>query len=191
MIETMKKIILLSLFSLVALFAAAQNNTMPASLLKLLTVGNVINRCYVDEINEDEIVEEGIRSMLKKLDPHSTYTDPKETKTLLEEMQGSFGGIGIQFNIVDDTLYVIQTTKNGPSERAGILAGDRIIAVNDTAIAGVKMERSDIMTRLRGEKGTTVKVHKLAPLGDPIEITVRGYQLSLRKADAQMVEVEQ
>jgi carboxyl-terminal processing protease len=154
----MKKIILLSLFSLVALFAAAQNNTMPASLLKLLTVGNVINRCYVDEINEDEIVEEGIRSMLKKLDPHSTYTDPKETKTLLEEMQGSFGGIGIQFNMLDDTLYVIRATAGGPSARAGIKAGDRIVSVNDTAIAGVKMERSDIMSRLRGVEGTKLNV---------------------------------
>ena len=154
----MKKIILLSFFSLVALFAVAQNNTMPASLLKLLTVGNVINRCYVDEINEDEIVEEGIRSMLKKLDPHSTYTDPKETKTLLEEMQGSFGGIGIQFNMLDDTLYVIRATAGGPSARAGIKAGDRIVSVNDTAIAGVKMERSDIMSRLRGVEGTELNV---------------------------------
>lgn len=154
----MKKIILLSFFSLVALFAVAQNNTMPASLLKLLTVGNVINRCYVDEINEDEIVEEGIRSMLKKLDPHSTYTDPKETKTLLEEMQGSFGGIGIQFNMLDDTLYVIRATAGGPSARAGIKAGDRIVSVNDTAIAGVKMERSDIMSRLRGVEGTKLNV---------------------------------
>ena len=154
----MKKIILLSLFSLVALFAVAQNNTMPASLLKLLTVGNVINRCYVDEINEDEIVEEGIRSMLKKLDPHSTYTDPKETKTLLEEMQGSFGGIGIQFNMLDDTLYVIRATAGGPSACAGIKAGDRIVSVNDTAIAGVKMERSDIMSRLRGVEGTKLNV---------------------------------
>ena len=141
-----------------ALFAVAQNNTMPASLLKLLTVGNVINRCYVDEINEDEIVEEGIRSMLKKLDPHSTYTDPKETKTLLEEMQGSFGGIGIQFNMLDDTLYVIRATAGGPSARAGIKAGDRIVSVNDTAIAGVKMERSDIMSRLRGVEGTELNV---------------------------------
>lgn len=154
----MKKIILLSFFSLVALFAVAQNNTMPASLLKLLTVGNVINRCYVDEINEDEIVEEGIRSMLKKLDPHSTYTDPKETKTLLEEMQGSFGGIGIQFNMLDDTLYVIRATAGGPSARAGIKAGDRIVSVNDTAIAGVKMERSDIMSRLRGVECTKLTV---------------------------------
>ena len=131
---------------------------MPEHILKLMYTGNIIDNFYVDDADIDKISEEGIKAMLKALDPHSTYTNPKETKSLLEQMEGSFGGIGIQFNIVSDTLYVIQTTANGPSERAGILPGDRIIAVNDTAIAGVKMERSDIMTRLRGEKGTTVEI---------------------------------
>ena len=77
---------------------------------------------------------------------------------LLEQMQGSFSGIGIQYNMVLDTLYVIQTTPNGPSERAGILAGDKVVEVNDTVIAGVKMTRTDIMSRLRGKKGSQVKV---------------------------------
>ena len=131
---------------------------MPEHILKLMYTGNIITNFYVDDADNDKVTEEGIKAMLKTLDPHSTYTDPKETKSLLEQMEGSFGGIGIQFNIVSDTLYVIQTTNNGPSERAGILPGDKIVAVNDTVIAGVKMERSDIMSRLRGEKGTTVNV---------------------------------
>ena len=141
---------------LVAVAARAQD--MPDHLIKLMYTGNVISNFYVDAPDNDKITEAGVRAMLKELDPHSTYTDPKETKALLEQMQGSFSGIGIQFNIVSDTLYVIQTTKNGPSERAGIMAGDKIVAVNDTAIAGVKMERADIMSRLRGMKGTHVKV---------------------------------
>jgi carboxyl-terminal processing protease len=119
---------------------------------------NIISRFYVDETDNDKITETGIKAMLKELDPHSTYTDPKETKALLEQMQGSFSGIGIQFNVVSDTLYVIQTTKNGPSERVGLLAGDKIVTVNDTVIAGVKMERADIMSRLRGAKGSNVKI---------------------------------
>ena len=131
---------------------------MPEHILKLMYTGNIISRFYVDETDNNKITETGIKAMLKELDPHSTYTDPKETKALLEQMQGSFSGIGIQFNVVSDTLYVIQTTKNGPSERAGMLAGDKIITVNDTVIAGVKMERSDIMSRLRGAKGSTVKI---------------------------------
>ena len=152
----MKKIILLIAILSTAFATKAQE--LPEHIMKLMYTGNIISRFYVDDADNDKITEIGIKAMLKELDPHSTYSDPKETKSLLEQMQGSFGGIGIQFNIVDDTLYVIQTTKNGPSERMGILAGDRIIAVNDTAIAGVKMERNDIMTRLRGEKGTNVKV---------------------------------
>ena len=153
----MKRTILLSVIAvLVAVAARAQE--MPDHLIKLMYTGNVISNFYVDAPDNDKITEAGVRAMLKELDPHSTYTDPKETKALLEQMQGSFSGIGIQFNIVSDTLYVIQTTKNGPSERAGIMAGDKVVAVNDTAIAGVKMERADIMSRLRGMKGTRVKV---------------------------------
>ena len=143
------------------LTTVARAQQMPQHIIKLMYAGNIIENFYVDEPNNAKVVEEGIKAMLKELDPHSTYTDPKETKSLLEQMEGSFGGIGIQFNIVSDTLFVIQTTRNGPSERAGILPGDRIIAVNDTAIAGVKMERADVMSRLRGEKGTTVEVDVL------------------------------
>lgn len=152
----MKRIFLLAMLSVLSFAVKAQQ--MPEHILKLMYTGNIIENFYVDDSDNDKITEEGIKAMLKALDPHSTYTDPKETRSLLEQMEGSFGGIGIQFNIVSDTLYVIQTTNNGPSERAGILPGDRIVAVNDTAIAGVKMERSDIMTRLRGEKGTKVEI---------------------------------
>ena len=152
----MKKLFLLAAALLLTIGAKAQQ--MPEHIIKLMYAGNIIDNFYVDDADSDKITEEGIKAMLKTLDPHSTYTDPKETKSLLEQMEGSFGGIGIQFNIVSDTLYVIQTTNNGPSERAGILPGDRIIAVNDTTIAGVKMDRADIMSRLRGEKGTTVEI---------------------------------
>lgn len=152
----MKKLFLLAAAVLLSIGARAQQ--MPEHILKLMYTGNIITNFYVDDADNDKITEDGIKAMLKALDPHSTYTDPKETKALLEQMEGSFGGIGIQFNIVSDTLYVIQTTNNGPSERAGILPGDKIVAVNDTVIAGVKMERSDIMSRLRGAKGTTVNV---------------------------------
>jgi len=96
--------------------------------------------------------------MLEKLDPHSSYTNAKETKEMEEPLQGEFSGVGIQFNMKQDTLYVIQTTPGGPCERAGVLAGDRIVEVNDTVIAGVKMSRNNIMKRLRGKKGTKVNL---------------------------------
>ena len=129
---------------LVAAIASAQHDN---PLRKLQIAELAINRLYVDTLNEDKLVEDAIRGMLKGLDPHSSYTTAKETKALNEPLQGSFDGIGIQFNMVSDTLLVIQPVSKGPSEKVGILAGDRIITVNDTTIAGVKMDRSDIMRR--------------------------------------------
>lgn len=117
-----------------------------------------IDNLYVDTVNINKVVEDGIRGMLSQLDPHSSYSTAKETQELNEPLQGNFDGIGVQFNIVEDTLLIIQTVHGGPSEKVGVLAGDRIIAVNDTAIAGVKMSRTDIMKRLRGPKGTKVDI---------------------------------
>lgn len=127
-------------------------------LRKLQVAEAVINNLYVDSVDERKLVEGGIRGMLAELDPHSSYTTAKETKAMNESLNGSFDGIGVQFNMQEDTLLVIQPTAKGPSEKAGILPGDRIIAVNDTAIAGVKMAREEIMRRLRGPKGTKVKL---------------------------------
>lgn len=139
--------------------ALAQHQYEPAMKLRMAEMA--ISQLYVDTINEDKLVEEAIKGMLESLDPHSSYTTPEETKELNEPLQGNFSGIGITFNMNQDTLYVIQTVAGGPSERVGILAGDRIITVNDTSIAGQKMKNSDIMKRLRGPKGTRVDVEVL------------------------------
>lgn len=128
----------------------------PLRKLQIATIA--IENLYVDTVNGGKLAEDAIRGMLSKLDPHSSYSTPKETKELTEPLKGNFDGIGVQFNMVDDTLLVIQTVHGGPSEKVGILAGDRIVAVNDTAIAGVKMSRTDIMKRLRGKKGTIVNL---------------------------------
>ncbi len=127
-------------------------------LRKIQIAEMAISNLYVDSVNEDKLAEDAIRGMLEKLDPHSSYSTPKEVKALNEPLQGSFEGIGVQFNMVDDTLLVIQPVANGPSEKVGILAGDRIVSVNDTAIAGVKMSREEIMRRLRGPKGSKVNL---------------------------------
>lgn len=124
------------------------------ALRKLSIAEMAIKSLYVDDVDEQKLVEDGIRGMLEKLDPHSSYTTPKETKQMTEPLNGSFEGIGVQFNMVEDTLLVIQPVSNGPSEKVGILAGDRIVGVNDTTIAGVKMSKEEIMRRLRGPKGT-------------------------------------
>lgn len=125
---------------------------------KLRMAESAIAQLYVDSIDENKLVEDAIRGMLENLDPHSSYSTPEETKELNEPLQGNFSGIGITFNMNQDTLYVIQTVSGGPSEKVGVLAGDRIIAVNDTSIAGQNMKNTDIMKRLRGPKGTQVDI---------------------------------
>lgn len=143
---------------------------MPANMQKLLNAEYAINALYVDSVDENKLVEDAIVGMLEKLDPHSAFTTAKETKELEEPLQGEFSGIGIQYNMKQDTLYVIQTVVNGPSERVGILPGDRIIFVNDTTIAGVKLKNTDIQKKLRGKKGTKVTV-KVKRGGNPELIT--------------------
>lgn len=134
------------------------NDVDETNLRKLNYALMAITNLYVDSVNDTKLTEDAIRGMLQTLDPHSSYSTPKEVKSLNEPLQGNFDGVGIQFNMLEDTLLVIQTVKGGPSEKVGIIAGDRIISVNDTAIAGVKMPKEDIMKRLRGPKGTKVKI---------------------------------
>ncbi len=159
----MKKILLVVGLVLSLSLGTSAQRAMPQAMQKLLNAEYAISSLYVDTVSEDKLVEDAIKGMLENLDPHSSYTDAKETKELEEPLQGEFSGVGIQFNMNQDTLYVIQTVPGGPSERVGVLAGDRIITVNDTAIAGVKMKNSDIQKRLRGKKGTQVTVQVKRP----------------------------
>jgi carboxyl-terminal processing protease len=125
---------------------------------KLRLAEAIIENYYVEDVDENKLVEEGIIAMLKTLDPHSAYSDAKETQDLNQPLQGKFSGIGIQFTMNNDSLYVIQTTSGGPSEKVGILPGDRIISANDTVISGVKKTNSDIISILRGPKGSKVNL---------------------------------
>lgn len=128
------------------------------NMKKLMNAEYAISEFYVDSVKEDKLVEDAIRGMLDKLDPHSTYTTAEETKEMTEPLKGGFSGIGISFNIKQDTLYVISLVTGGPSERVGLLPGDRIITVNDTTVAGVNMKSNDIRKRLMGPKGSLVRV---------------------------------
>ena len=155
----MKKIIIVALAVVSALTASAQiqiDMSQDSPLRKLQIAELAIKSLYVDSVDEKKLVEDGIRGMLEKLDPHSSYSTPKEVKALNEPLAGNFEGIGVQFNMIEDTLLVIQPVTGGPSEKVGIVAGDRIVSVNDSAIAGVKMAKEEIMRRLRGPKGTKV-----------------------------------
>ena len=156
-----KRIVCAAILSLQIVSSFAQiriNNGADSPLRKLQIAELAISNLYVDSVDEKKLVEDGIRGMIEKLDPHSSYSTPKEVKEMNEPLQGNFEGIGVQFNMVEDTLLVIQPVSGGPSEKMGIVAGDRIVYVNDTTIAGVKMSKEEIMKRLRGPKGTKVKL---------------------------------
>ena len=180
-----KTLLAIALCLAVSITAIAQRS-MPQAMQKLLNAEYAISSLYVDSVNEDKLIEDAIKGMLENLDPHSSYTDAKETKELEEPLQGEFSGVGIQFNMNKDTLYVIQTVPGGPSERVGVLAGDRIIYVNDTTIAGVKMKNSDIQKRLRGKKGTQVTIKVQRPgVKDLITFLITRDNIPLHSIDAQ------
>lgn len=178
----MKKInLIIPLLLVVCCLFAQKGNPLRKLQIANLAIGNL----YVDSVDENKLVEDAIRGMLNGLDPHSTYTTAKETETMNEPLNGSFDGIGVQFNMVNDTLLVIQPVSKGPSEKVGILASDRIITVNDTTIAGVKMQRNEIMRRLRGPRGTKVKLGiKRRDVSDMLYFNVTRGKIPVHTLDA-------
>lgn len=180
----MKKLLFLGLLAVSALTAFSQTSSRMA-MRKLNLAEYAISQLYVDSVNENSLVESAIVKMLSQLDPHSTYSNPDEVKEMNEPLQGNFDGIGVQFQMMEDTLLVIQPVSGGPSEKVGILAGDRIIAVNDSAIAGVKLSTEDIMKRLRGPKGTKVDLTVLRrEVKDLLHFTVKRDKIPLYSLDA-------
>ncbi|MDL2289876.1 S41 family peptidase [Paludibacteraceae bacterium OttesenSCG-928-F17] len=155
----MKKTIFF-LLSLLPLYIFAQGIS-PQQQRKLNNALMAISSLYVDSINDKEVIENTITSVLKELDPHSSYIPLEEVQRVREPLQGSFEGVGIAFQLMEDTLLVIQTVAGAPAERVGVMPGDRIITVDGETIAGVKMQNSDIMKRLRGVKGSEVEVEIL------------------------------
>ena len=155
------------------------------ALNKINLVAAAVSRLYVDVIDEDTIAEKTIAAMLKQLDPHSTYLPPHEAQQTLETLSGKFDGIGIQINMLEDTLFVVQTVVGGPSEIAGILPGDRIISVDDSIVAGVKLAVNDIITMLRGKRGSKVSIGIMRRgVAKPISFTITRDKIPVNSIDA-------
>lgn len=153
----MRKIFIAS-FCLIATISLTAQSFNSIHQRKLGNAYTIISNLYVDSINEKKLVETAIVSMLKELDPHSSYIPKEEVDRVNEPLEGSFEGVGIQFQMLEDTLLVVQTISGSPAARVGIQAGDRMVYIGDELIAGVKMMNSDIMKRLRGPKGSEVTV---------------------------------
>lgn len=133
-------------------------NNLVSSYLKFKEILTYIQRDYVDEVNTDELVETAINKMLEKLDPHSVYIPAEELELAKSQLEGEFEGIGIEFNIFKDTIYVVAPLGGGPSEEVGLLSGDKIVEVNGEVVAGTGITNQDVFELLRGPKGSKVEV---------------------------------
>ncbi len=125
---------------------------------KINGIIELINEHYVDSINRTNFEDKTIEALLSELDPHSSYIPKKEFKAVAEDMQGSFSGIGVQFNIIDDSIVVVAAISGGPSEKLGIQSGDRIVTVEEEDVASIGIKNEDVIKRLRGEKGSIVNI---------------------------------
>ena len=145
----------------------------------------LVEHRFVDSISMDSLAELVIPLMMRELDPHSVYIPAREMQELNEPLEGEFDGIGVSFNAATDTVIVLSVIPNGPSAKAGIVAGDRIIEINDTLVAGVKMPQNDIVKRLRGRRGTEVRLSlKRQNIDDLVDITVVRDAIPIKSIEA-------
>lgn len=149
---------LILLFTLSVASLQAQIKNTAETTDKFSTLLNYIDLMYVDTVNSSELVEKAIVHMLEELDPHSVYLSKEEVAAANEPLQGSFDGIGVQFQILHDTIQVIEPIQGGPSEKLGIRSGDKIVKIDGETVAGIGIKNSDVMKKLKGPKGTKVTV---------------------------------
>jgi len=155
---------------------------------KLTRVLSMIENDYVDSISRDSLAELAIPAILHKLDPHSVYLPPKQFEEAEEPLKGEFDGIGVVFNMATDTVIVLNVIPSGPSRKAGVQGGDRIIKVNDTLIAGQKMSQISVMKRLRGPRGTQVKLSiERKGIKDLVDIVVTRDAIPLHSVEASLM----
>lgn len=138
--------------------ALSSDKATISSVKKLGDIIGLINDEYVEPVNVDSLVEATIPQLLEKLDPHSTYIPASDLKAVNDELEGSFYGIGITFMMMNDTITILEVISGGPSEKVGIMAGDRIISANDSILSGKGLSNEKVISKLRGEKDTKVKI---------------------------------
>ncbi len=155
------------------------------NIFKMVRFLQYVSSDYVDPVDSDELVEDAIIKVLRNLDPHSVYISEEDVRAMNEPLEGNFEGIGVEFNILNDTLMVVNPIPGGPSERVGIIAGDRIIYVDGENVAGIGLKNSDVFDMLRGDKGTKVTV-KVMRKGSPdlLEFTITRDKIPIHSLDA-------
>lgn len=173
------------------MFGGSSDNT--GSIIKGYTkfreILTLIDRDYVDTVNTDQLVDVAITKMLENLDPHTTYISPKDVELAKTQLEGDFDGIGIEFFILKDTIQVVTPLSGGPSEMVGLRAGDKIIAVDGENVAGIKITNRDVFKKLRGPKGTKVKLTIMRRDGSTQDFTITRDKIPTHSVDvAYMVD---
>ena len=154
-----------------------------AQLQKLVQAYRYVDAAYVDSLDTAPLVEEAIRGMLTRLDPHSAYLSEEEMKGVDESFDGSFGGIGIEFNVLNDTVVIVNTIAGGPSAQVGLLPGDRIVWIDGQRAVG--LSRAEVPKRLRGPSGTQVRLEvSRHAVKEPLAFTVTRGDIPLHTVDA-------
>uniref|UniRef100_UPI0040570BD1 S41 family peptidase n=1 Tax=Alistipes sp. TaxID=1872444 RepID=UPI0040570BD1 len=152
---------------------------------KLSYTLSLIERHYIDSIGRDSLVEQAIPLLISELDPHSTYIPLRDMQAVNEPLEGEFDGIGVVFNMATDTVVVLNVIRSGPSDKAGVRAGDRILRINDTLVAGQKIPQDQIVKRLRGKRGTTVRLAlQRQQIEELIEVEVKRDVIPMKSVDA-------
>jgi carboxyl-terminal processing protease len=157
-IKNMQRIVKILVVAILVIAPRMTYGQWNAEALKLAQVMEKVSRFYVDTIDESAVVERTIVQMLHELDPHSSYLSKEELESLNEALEGEFEGIGVSFNILEDTIYIVRAISGGPSERVGITAGDRIVQIEGKTVAGTGITTRDVQSLLKGAKGTRVNV---------------------------------
>lgn len=139
-------------------FAGNRVSFINTSGNKISTLLEVINERYVDKVDVNEVVEKAFPQILKELDPHSTYVSAKDVEASMQELKGSFSGIGVQYMIYDDTVRVVRIIEGGPADEANLRAGDRIVTINGKSFVGKSIDNDKVMKNLKGEKGSVVRL---------------------------------
>lgn len=161
-------------------------HTTAESQQKLDAAFNIIASQYVDKLETDALVEDAIQGILKQLDPHSVYIPSKRVEAENQKLASEFEGVGIQFNILNDTIIVISAISGGPSEKLGIMAGDKMIEIDGESVAGVSIDNEGVRDRLLGKKGTKVDVKILRKgVKEPMLYTIERDKIPLFSIDAQ------
>ena len=175
----------LFIFLTCSFFAHGQGQKVDPAIEKLATFFYQLENFYVDTIDKDKLVEDAIVKVLEDLDPHSVYIPAEELKDMNEPLVGNFEGVGIQFNIIKDTIYVVQTIVGGPSEKLGILAGDKIVTIDGENVGGIGIKNADVLKKLRGNKGTIVRTGiKRKGDKDLIEYEIKRDKIPIYSIDA-------